>query len=123
MSLVPDWCTTAVVRDELRRVLDSPSFATSDRNQRFLEYVVEETLAGRATRLKAYNIATSVFGRPDSFDPQIDPVVRMEGGRLPRSLEKFYLLDRDALTVRIAIPKGGYAPEFKPVGERAETRQ
>lgn len=113
MSLAPDVCTTAVVRDELRRVLGSPNFATSDRNRRFLEYVIEETLAGRATRLKAYNIATTVFGRPDSFDPQLDPVVRMEAGRLRRALERFYLLEGDAVSLRIAMPKGGYIPEFR----------
>jgi hypothetical protein len=38
------------VRAELRRILNSPHFETSDRNRRFLEYVVEETLAGRAER-------------------------------------------------------------------------
>jgi adenylate cyclase len=113
MSLEPDVCTAAIVRDELRRVLGSPNFATSDRNRRFLEYVIEETLAGRATRLKAYNIATTVFGRPDSFDPQLDPVVRMEAGRLRRALERFYLLERDAVSLRIAMPKGGYIPEFR----------
>lgn len=121
MSLAPDVCTTAVVRDELRRVLSSPNFATSDRNRRFLEYVIEETLAGRATRLKAYNIATTVFGRPDSFDPQLDPVVRMEAGRLRRALERFYLLEGDAVSLRIAMPKGGYIPEFRAA--RSDTRQ
>src|SRR5262249_24378093 len=80
---------------------------------RFLEYVIEETLAGRAARLKAYNIATTVFGRPDSFDPQLDPVVRMEAGRLRRALERFYLLDGAAGSLRIAMPKGEDIPEFR----------
>jgi adenylate cyclase len=121
MSLTPEVCAAAVVRDELRRVLSSTNFTTSDRNRRFLEYVIEETLAGRARRLKAYNIATTVFGRPDSFDPQIDPVVRMEAGRLRRALERFYLLDGNAVSLRIAMPKGGYAPEFRAIEARTET--
>jgi hypothetical protein len=66
------------VREELHRILSSDNFQTSDRNQRFLEFVVEETLAGRMAQLKAYTIATLVFGRRDDFHPQIDPVVRME---------------------------------------------
>jgi adenylate cyclase len=110
-----------VVRDELHRVLSSSNFTTSDRNRRFLEYVIEETLAGRGARLKAYNIATTVFGRPDSFDPQLDPVVRMEAGRLRRALERFYLLEGNAVSVRIAMPKGGYMPEFRTVEAHAET--
>jgi hypothetical protein len=40
--------------------------------------LVGEALAGRGDRLKGYAIAVAVFGRDDSFDPQTDPVVRLE---------------------------------------------
>jgi TolB-like protein len=124
MSVEQDVCSAEMVRDELRRILSSGNFTTSDRNRRFLEYVIEETLAGRAARLKAYNIATTVFGRPDSFDPQMDPVVRMEAGRLRRALERFYLLDPNAVgTIRLAMPKGGYVPEFRPTAAHEEKEQ
>src|SRR4051812_16132025 len=76
-----DW-SDEVVRDELHRVLQSSQFDASERNRRFLSYVIEETLAGRADRIKAYNVATEVFGRDVNFDPQLDPVVRMEARRL-----------------------------------------
>src|SRR3954467_8467115 len=56
------------VRDALRRILDSPDFEVTERNRRFLSYVVEETLAGRAKRIKGYTIAVSVFNRGESFD-------------------------------------------------------
>ena len=103
----------ADVRAELHRVVSSAHFAVSERNRRFLEYVVEETLAGRSARLKAYNIATIVFGRPDSFDAQLDPVVRMEAGRMRRALDRFYLVEgAGPAGVRIGIPTGGYVPEF-----------
>jgi adenylate cyclase len=100
------------IRAELQRVLNSPQFDASERNRRFLVYAVEETLAGRAGRIKAYNVATEVFGRDVNFDPQLDPVVRMEARRLRRSLERFYLIDGPAQPFRIAMPKGGYVPEF-----------
>ena len=45
-----------------------------------LGYVVTESLSGRADRIKAYTIAVEVFGRSGTFDPQSDPVVRIEGG-------------------------------------------
>src|SRR5262249_15318595 len=85
----------------------------------FLEYVVEETLAGRAGRIKAYNIATEVFGRDVNFDPQLDPVVRMEARRLRRSLERFYLTDGKNSLIRIEMPKGGYVPEFQHPATKA----
>lgn len=103
----------ATIRAELGRILTSPQFDTSERNRRFLEYVVEETLAGRADRIKAYNVATIVFGRDDSFDPQLDPVVRMEARRLRRALERLYLVEGEAGSVRITLPKGGYVPRFE----------
>ena len=46
--------------------------------QRFLEYLVNETLAGRGERLKAYNVALEVFERPETFDPTVDPLVRID---------------------------------------------
>ena len=109
-------CHEPSVRAELNRVLSSPRFTVSDRNRRFLEYVVEETLAGRSARIKAYNIATIVFGRPETFDPQLDPVVRMEARRLRRALEMFYLFPDDGpVAVRIVVARGGYVPEFQTV--------
>ena len=44
---------TTSVRRALERILVSPGFDASARNRRFLEHIVEETLAGRADRLKA----------------------------------------------------------------------
>ena len=103
----------AEVREELQRLVDSARFDASERNRRFLAYVVEETLAGRGARIKAYSIATEVFGRDVNFDPQLDPVVRMEARRLRRSLERFYLTEGKNSSIRIAMPKGGYVPEFQ----------
>jgi adenylate cyclase len=100
------------VRAELRRILISPHFDASERNRSFLTYVVEETLSGRNDRIKAYTVATSVFGRNESFDPQLDSIVRIEAGRLRRALERYYLIDGRASRVRIDIPRGGYVPLF-----------
>jgi adenylate cyclase len=114
---------SAIIRAELNRVLTSPQFDTSERNRRFLEYVVEETLAGRADRIKAYNVATIVFGRDDSFDPQLDPVVRMEARRLRRALERLYLVDGDVGSVRITLPKGGYVPKFEDPAVQSDAEE
>ena len=100
------------VRAALGRIVESPDFAASERARRFLRYVVEETLAGRADRIKAFSVAVEVFGRKDDFDPQNDPVVRIEAGRLRRALERYYLLSGKDDPVFIDIPKGGYVPSF-----------
>jgi adenylate cyclase len=101
-----------VVREQLERILASDEFVAPDRLKRFLRFVVEETLAGRANRAKAYTIAVDVFGRDEGFDSQNDPVVRMEAGKLRRRLERYYLGAGQVDPVRIEIPKGTYVPTF-----------
>lgn len=116
-------CITGVddeaVRAELERVLRSSTFAGSERHRRFLAYIVDETLAGRADRLKAYNIATTAFHRGADFDPQLDSIVRIEAGRLRRALEHYYLTEGRDRDVEIVVPKGSYVPQFVHVGDQA----
>ncbi len=108
-----------LIRAELERVLGSPDFAGSVRHRRFLCYIVDETLAGRADRLKAYNIATCAFDRGEGFDPQQDSIVRIEAGRLRRALDHFYLTEGRDHEIHIVVPKGTYVPEFVRAGEAA----
>lgn len=101
------------VRAELERVLSSQYLEATDRRRSFLRYVVEETLAGRSDQLKGYTVATKVFGRAESFDPQSDPVVRLEARRLRRDLDCYYVDSGRHDPVRITIPKGSYVPRFE----------
>ena len=108
-------CHPDEIREQLDHILASGSFDCSDRNRRFLAYVVDETVNGRAGRIKAYSIATSVFGRDSSFDSQQDSIVRIEAGRLRRSLERYYLIAGMNDPLRITIPTGTYVPSFSRV--------
>ena len=105
--------TQEQIRNALARILSSEGFSASVRNRRLLEYVVGETLAGRADRIKAYTLATVVFERGPDFDPQLDPVVRLEASRLRKALEHYYLTAGKDDPVRIDIPKGSYIPVFE----------
>jgi adenylate cyclase len=112
----------ADVREHLDRVLRSPHFDGSARSREFLRYVVDEVLAGRAAYLKQAAIAVEVFGRKPDFDAVIDPIVRVQAGRLRRSLERYYLLCGDADFIRIELPKGSYAPVFLETCDRPAPR-
>jgi len=109
---VDDSIPPQVIQDALHHVLASRDFVNSERKRRFLKFVVQETLAGRAGRIKAYAIALEVFDREPSFNLAADPVVRIEAGRLRRCLEHYYLVEGAADRIRITIPKGGYVPQF-----------
>lgn len=101
-----------VVREQLRRILAEPTFQASGPRRALLRFVVEETLAGRAERLKGFTIAQAVFDRDDDFDPQTDPVVRVEARRLRRDLDGYYAGPGRSDQLVISIPKGGYLPRF-----------
>ena len=113
------------IREQLVRILNSGPFHQAQRRQRFLEYIVNEALAGRGERLKGYNIAQAVFDRAETFDSNIDPVVRMEAGRLRDRLREYYDGDGQADPIRISLPKGTYTPhiEFRHNGALIAHRQ
>ena len=101
------------IRQQLDRVLKSGPFQQSRRRQRFLEYIVNETLAGRGERLKGYTVALAVFDRPKTFDPALDPIVRIEAARLRDKLREYYEADGHADPIRIDLPKGSYQPHIE----------
>ena len=105
----------AAIRQQMDRILHSGPFHQSHRRQRFLEYLVNETLAGRSERLKGYSIALEVFGRPETFDPIVHPLVRIEAARLREKLREYYEAEGQSDAIHIDLPKGTYAPliEFR----------
>lgn len=105
--------STPAIRAELERILASADFRASARLRTFLSFVVEETLAGRKHGIKAYSVAVAVLGRGEDFDPDTDPIVRVEAGRLRKGLEHYYLTGGSKDPLQIEIPKGSYVPVFR----------
>ncbi len=99
------------VREHLQAVVDSDEFSGSERRRNLLRHLVEETLAGRGDELNAYDIGLKAIGRPSEFDPQTDPIVRVEVGRLRATLDRYYRARPDSSVV-ISIPKGRHIAEF-----------
>jgi TolB-like protein/tetratricopeptide (TPR) repeat protein len=97
----------------LARILASDVFDASPRSRGFLTYVVQEALAGRAGELSQFSIARRVFLRPQSFDPAVDPIVRIQAVRLRRSIERYYMGAGAEDPVRIDLPRGGYVPVLR----------
>ncbi|MGO4407717.1 hypothetical protein AB4Z10_26085 [Bosea sp. RAF48] len=104
---------TDSVRSQLTRIIGSADFDAPGRVKAFFQFIVDETLAGRGSRLKAFTIAVAVFGRSQSFDAMNDPVVRIEAARLRRALERYYLLNGRHDRVIIEVAKGSYVPNFR----------
>lgn len=108
----PALITPCAVRAALSDLLQSEDFARSPQLSNFLRYVVEKSLSGDDASIKAYSIAVDVFGRPESFDPQSDPIVRVQARRLRDMLDRYYAAADCPSDIVISIPVGGYAPAF-----------
>ena len=118
MSGAPD---TEAVIEQLERIFASGDFDASPRSRAFIRFILDETLAGRQEGLTQHAIATRVFGRRQDFDATVDPIVRIQAGRLRRSLERYYLLSRGGDPVQIELPRGAYVPvvRWRAEGEKA----
>ena len=103
---------TDAILAQMERVLSSSEFAQSERLQKFLKFIVNETLAGRAGNLKEFTIALDVFGRDDSFDPQTSSIVRVEASRLRAKLDKYNAIEGLDDPIHISVPTGHYVPVF-----------
>jgi tetratricopeptide (TPR) repeat protein len=109
----------AIHRDEilgqLEMVLADRRFASSERNAKFLRYVVERTLEGKTDQIKETVLATEVYGRPVGYDPKSDSIVRVEATRLRQKLRNYYENEGRDSAIRIHLPSGTYVPRFERI--------
>jgi adenylate cyclase len=103
-------------KDEITRQLErmqvSPDFTATPQQIALLKYVVNQTMAGNADRIKGYTVATEVFGRKSDFDQSIDPIVSIQASRLRQAMIRYYETAGKHDPLRIDIPRGTYVPEF-----------
>jgi TolB-like protein/tetratricopeptide (TPR) repeat protein len=101
------------IRKQLDRILSHPLFVRSERMGRFLRLAVERTLAGGAGELKEYLLGVEVFDRKPSYDPRVDPIVRVEARRLRSKLQAYYDGDGRDDPIIFEFSKGAYAPRIR----------
>jgi hypothetical protein len=95
----------------LDKILASPHFARTLTLGRILTYVCEKT-ADTGESIKEYEIATEVLRRERSFDPKLDPVVRVSMKGIRERLQKYFDDAGKGEILRLVIPKGQYRAEF-----------
>jgi hypothetical protein len=117
MTIVPDSFSDAPQPDEItaaaERMIASDVFSRSPQLGAFLRFIVDAVLGGKGDRIKAYTIGVEVLRRDSKFDPQLDPIVRVEATRLRRALERYYAGPGADDPVIIDLPRGTYAPIFR----------
>ncbi|WP_263357724.1 hypothetical protein [Acidicapsa ligni] len=108
----------SLVREQLARVLACAQFKSSVKLSKFLRFVTEAALEGRAGEIKETAIGVAVYDKAPTYDPKVDTVVRTEARRLRRKLDEYFQELGQSDPVRISLPKGGYVPLFTPVVRR-----
>jgi len=93
--------------DALQRVLASQRFVASPKMRSFLAYIVEETIAGREADFKAYTFAIDALEKPERFDTQTDPTMRVLAERVRTALVEHYVEDGTDDPIRITVPTSG----------------
>jgi hypothetical protein len=103
------------IRAQVGRLVHSKTFETSEVHRRLLQYLAEKSISGEADRLKEYTIGLEAFGKPPTYDPKHDSIVRLQAGRLRQKLEAYYQAEAAGDAVRVSMPKGAFKLNFEPV--------
>lgn len=100
-------------RAQLDRILQNKTLKLSEVQRRLLAYLAEKSLAGEADELKEYAIGVDAFGKPASYDPRQESVVRMHVARLRQKLGEYYRTEGLNDPVLLDLPKGGFKVTFE----------
>jgi len=109
----------AEVEAALAAVSATPEFVRAPVMRRLLDYLVQETLAGRGDQVKAYSVAVDGLGRDPDFDTQADSYPRVQVGRLRRMIDAHYARHPLKAGVGLSVPNGSYKVRFFSPGEPA----
>jgi hypothetical protein len=107
---------------QVQRIVASKAFKTSEVHRNLLNYLADKSLSGDAQNLKEYTVGLDVFGKPPTYDPRQESVVRMHVGRLRQKLTEYYRTEGQDDSVIVDLPKGGFTLTFaaKPAPPTAE---
>lgn len=105
----------------LNRILASREFAHAHTLKRILAYLCERAAEGGKPP-KEYDIAVQAMGRPESFDPRTDPIVRVSVASVRDRLLAYFATEGQHEPLRLAVPKGKYLAVFTEAAPAAETK-
>jgi hypothetical protein len=101
-------------RVQVERILQSRVLRASEVLRHLFGYLAEKSLDGTADSLKEYTIGLDALGKPPSFDPRQESVVRMHTARLRQKLAEYYRTEGMDDPIVVDMPKGGFRVTFEP---------
>ena len=104
---------------QIERILHSDTFRNSDVLRRLLRFLADKSISGESDQLKEYSIGIDALGKPSTYDPRQDSVVRIQVGRLRQKLAEYYRTEGKGDPLIIDLPKGRFKLNFDPRPEPA----
>jgi len=98
----------------LQRVLWSRQLEKAGRIREVLTYVCERSFADPSADIHEQELGEKIFGRPSGYDTAEDNIVRVTASQARKKLEQYFSGDGSSEPIIIEIPKGQYAPIFRP---------
>jgi len=94
------------------RIAASRSLGRSQLLSDFLLYIVDRSIQGRTNLITEQQIGVIVFGRTEDYDSNDDNIVRSYARKLRKRIDDYFATEGRDETLRLEIPRGGYAPIF-----------
>jgi TolB-like protein len=107
----PETAWIDAVRGQVNKILETSAFAGSRKLSDLLVFLVDQAIDGRS--FNEYSIALDVFQKGESFDPRLDPVVRVYVRRLRDKLNQYRTSAGLQDPVEIVLPPRTYVPTIR----------
>lgn len=104
---------------QIERILHSETLRSSEALRRLLRYLADRTLDGEADQLKEYTVGVDGLGKPASYDPRQESVVRIQAARLRHKLSEYYHGEGQSDPIVVELPKGHFKLRFGPGADGA----
>jgi hypothetical protein len=101
------------IRAQVARIVQNRNLKLSEGQGRLLSYLAEKSISGEADDLKEYVVGVDAFGKPPSYDPRQESVVRTQVARLRQKLADYYNTEGANDPVLVDLPKGGFKMKFE----------
>src|SRR6201996_443421 len=99
-------------QQHLKEVIEGAAFKGSHRSGQFLQYIIDQAIAGHFESLKERVIGVELFGRIPTYDTGVDAIVRVTASDVRKRLLQHYGRYGATSEFRITLTPGSYIPEI-----------
>lgn len=97
----------------LERIAESSQLKRATRLRELLFYLGQHALESDNEHIREQQIGCAVFGRPESYDTNVDNIVRASVSDLRKRIETYFASEGVDETLIVDIPRGNYVPVFR----------